>query len=163
MSHDSNSFVSITFAPSESIMIVDDTPMSVTWVGSVCIPAMSLTDVYHVSSLMSNLASVSQLCDFGLLVFFSRPSCYVQNPLSKKLIGRGRRQGDSMCWMSWNYLVASSGVDLSSFGMSHSSSKFYLWHSRLGHVSGSRLKYLASTGEFEKLDSHNISYFRDAS
>jgi hypothetical protein len=35
-------------------------------------------------------------------------------------------------------------VDLSSFRLSLSSSSFYLWHSRLGHVSSSRLRFLAS-------------------
>lgn len=41
--------------------------------------------------------------------------------------------------------------------MNSSSSSFYLWHSRLGHVSASRLKYLASTGVLGKLKISDIS------
>ncbi|GJV83550.1 RNA-directed DNA polymerase, eukaryota [Tanacetum coccineum] len=48
-------------------------------------------------------------------------------------------------------------VDSSSFLLNRSSSAFYLWHSRLVHVSGSRLRFLASTGALEKLDAHDIS------
>ena len=48
-------------------------------------------------------------------------------------------------------------VDLSSFCLSPSSSSFYLWHSRLGHVSFSRLKFLASMGALGKLQTHDVS------
>ena len=41
--------------------------------------------------------------------------------------------------------------------MNSLSSSFYLWHSRLGHVSASRLKYLASTGALGKLQTCYIS------
>ena len=53
--------------------------------------------------------------------------------------------------------VAASSVDLSSFRLSHSSSDFYLWHSRLGHVSASRLQFLASTGALGQLKTCDIS------
>ena len=53
--------------------------------------------------------------------------------------------------------VAAFSVNLSSFRLSSSSSSFYLWHSRLGHVSGSCLKYLDSTGALGKLQTHDIS------
>ncbi|GJS30220.1 gag-pol polyprotein [Tanacetum coccineum] len=35
---------------------------------------------------------------------------------------------------------------------------YYLWHSRLGHVSSFHLRFLASTGVLKKLDTHDISY-----
>lgn len=53
------------------------------------------------------------------------------------------------------YVVASS-VDLSSFRLNPSSSSFYLWHSHLGHVSTSRLKYLVSTKALGDLKPHDI-------
>ncbi|CAJ2636330.1 unnamed protein product [Trifolium pratense] len=53
--------------------------------------------------------------------------------------------------------TSTSTIDLSSFRLNLSSSKFYLWHSRLGHVSASRLKYLASTGALGKLQVNDIS------
>ena len=50
-----------------------------------------------------------------------------------------------------------STIDLSSFRLSPLSSSFYLWHSRLGHVSESRLKYLVSNGALGNLHTHDIS------
>jgi len=47
-------------------------------------------------------------------------------------------------------------VDLSLFRLS-SSSSFNLWHSRLGHVSVSHLKFLASVGVLGTLGNHDIS------
>ena len=54
-------------------------------------------------------------------------------------------------------VFAAPSVDMSSFRLSPSSTSFYLWHSRLGHVSASRLKFLASTGALGNLQSHDIS------
>ena len=53
--------------------------------------------------------------------------------------------------------VAIATVDLSSFRLSPSSYSFYLWHSHLGHVSFSRLKFLASIGALGKLQTHDVS------
>ena len=54
-------------------------------------------------------------------------------------------------------VFAAPSVDLFSFRLSPSSSSFYLWHSRLGHVSASRLRFLASTGTLGDLQTHKIS------
>ena len=54
-------------------------------------------------------------------------------------------------------VVVASSVDLSSFRLSSSSSSFYLWHTRLGHVSASSLKYLAFTEKLGDLQTHDIS------
>jgi hypothetical protein len=48
-------------------------------------------------------------------------------------------------------------VDLSSFCLSHSSSSFYLWYARLGHVLSSRIRYLVSTGALGNLKTCDIS------
>jgi hypothetical protein len=53
--------------------------------------------------------------------------------------------------------AATTTVDLSSFRLSLSFSSFYLWHSRLGHVSSSRLRFLASIGALENLKTCDIS------
>jgi hypothetical protein len=47
--------------------------------------------------------------------------------------------------------AAAAAADLSFFHLSLSSSSFNLWHSRLGHVSSSHLRFLASTGTLENL------------
>lgn len=53
--------------------------------------------------------------------------------------------------------MAASSINLSSFHLNSSFSNFHLWHSRLGHVSVSRLKHLISLGSLGNLPSHDIS------
>ena len=56
------------------------------------------------------------------------------------------------------FAIAAATIDLSSFCLRPSSSSFYLWHSRLSHVSFSRMTFLGSTGALGKLQTHNVSY-----
>ena len=141
-----------------SVMTANGTPLPLAGVGSVNTHNLSLSDVYCVPALTLNLISVGQLCDSGYLVQFSSTACCVQDPRSQKLIGIGRRQGGLYVLDNLRPPhVAASGVDLSSFSLNSSSSSFYLWHSRLGHVSASRLKFLASKGHLGDLSTHDIS------
>jgi transposase InsO family protein len=163
MSYDNNSFVSLKPASSMSVMTADDTPMPLAGIGSVRTPNMSFSDVYYIPSLTLSLASVSQLCDSGYSVTFSSTSCCVQDPHSGRLIGTGRRQGglyvlDELRVSDTAASTSTFTTDLlSSFRLNSSSSSFYLWHSRLGHVSASRLRYLVSTGALGKLQTSDIS------
>ena len=54
-------------------------------------------------------------------------------------------------------VITATIVDLCSFHLSNSSSSFYLWHSRLGHVSSSYLIFLASIGALRNLQPCDIS------
>lgn len=53
--------------------------------------------------------------------------------------------------------AANTTIDLSSFHLSPSFSSFYLWHFCLGHVSSSRLRFLASTRVLGNLQTCDIS------
>ncbi|KAJ9544353.1 hypothetical protein OSB04_024060 [Centaurea solstitialis] len=104
------------------------------------------------------LVSVSQLCKTGYWVFFSDYLCCVQDQRTRKVIGIGHKLGDLYVVDELRVSgVAASSVDLSSFRLSHSSSVFYLWYVRLGHVSASRLQFLACTGALGQLKSYDIS------
>jgi len=154
----SSSFASMSHLFSIPVMIADGTLMPVACVGSVITPHLSLPNIYHILKLTLNLASVGQLCDNGNLVTFSSSSCYVQDLQSEKLIGTGRRKGGLYIFdeLKVSVVVAATSVDLSSFRLSPSFS-FYLWHSRLSHVSSSRLRYLASTGALGNLQPYDCS------
>ena len=158
MSPDSSSFSSLCPSPSISVMTADGTPMPLAGIGSIVMPHLFLPDVYHISKLTLNLASVGQLCDSGNLVTFSSSSCYVHDLQSKKLIGTGRRKGGLYVLDELKVPeVKATGINLSSFRRSPSSLRFYLWHSRLDHVFASRLRFLASKGVLGSLQSHDIS------
>jgi hypothetical protein len=142
MSYDRKSFLSLNPTSSMSIMTADGTPMPLAGIGSVCTSNLSLSDVYYIPNLTLSLASVSQLCDSGYSVMFSSTHCQVQDPHSGRLIGKGRRHGGLYVLDELRVpdtaASTSTPIDLSSFHLNLSSSKFYLWHSRLGHVSASR-------------------------
>lgn len=143
MSPDLSSFVSLSLNSSIEIVTADGTPMPLIGIGSLVTSCLSLPDVYYILSLTLNLVSVSQLCESGYLVYFSSSNCYVQDPRSQRLIGTGRRQGGLYVLDQLRIpdVAASSedaaSVDLPSVHLSRSSSDFYLWHNRLGHVSAS--------------------------
>jgi hypothetical protein len=93
---------------------------------------------------------------------FSGSFCCVQDLQSQKLIGTGRRENGLYILDELKMPVAATAtaittVDLSSFRLSLSSSSFYLWHSYLGHVLSSRLRFLASTGALGNLKTYDIS------
>jgi len=80
------------------------------------------------------------------------------------LIGTSRRENELYILDELKVPVAAAAaaaaatiVDLSSFHLSLSSSSFYLWHSRLSHVSSSRLRFLAPTGALGNLKTCDIS------
>ena len=162
MSPDSSSFTSMFPSPFIPVMTADDTPMPLAGVGSVVTPHLSLPNVYLIPKLKLNLASVGQICDSGdYLVMFSGSFCCVQDLQSQKLIGTGRRENGLYILDELKVPVAAAAAaataDLSSFRLSLSSSSFYLWHSRLGYVLSSRLRFLASTRALRNLKTCDIS------
>jgi hypothetical protein len=79
------------------------------------------------------------------------------------LIGTGHRENELYILDELKVSIAAAAVattivDLSSFHLSLSFSSFYLRHSRLGHVSSSRLRFLASTGALGNLKTCDIFY-----
>jgi len=161
---DSSYFTFMSPLSSIPVMTADGTPMPLAGVGSVVTLHLSLLKVYLIPKLKLNLASVGQIYDSGdCLVMFSGSFCCVQDLQSQKLIVTGRRENELYILDELKVSIAAAAaatttVDLSSFRLSLSSSIFYLWHSRLGHVSSSRLRFLASTGALGNLKTCDIFY-----
>ncbi|XP_057947783.1 uncharacterized protein LOC131143474 isoform X1 [Malania oleifera] len=84
-----------------------------------------------------------------------------EDPQSRKLIEIGRKEGGIYVLDELRVRdhVAASRVDLSSFRLDSSSFAFYLWHSRVGHVLASHLKFLVSSGVLGDLQIHDIFYY----
>ncbi|KAK4373109.1 hypothetical protein RND71_008493 [Anisodus tanguticus] len=134
--------------------------MPLTGIGTIHTSTISLPDVYCIPKLHINLASAGQICDSGCFIGLFPNSCYVQDLKSKRVIGTGRRKGRGLYVLDELHLpthATTMPVNLSSFHLTHFSSKFYLWHSRLGHVSGSRLRFMCNTGVLGDLQSDDIS------
>jgi hypothetical protein len=152
MSLDSSSFIFVSPLSFNHIMTVNGTHMPLTYIGFVITPHLSLPNIYLILNLTLNLVSVSQIYDSGdYLVIFSFFFCCVQDLQSQKLIGTGRKEKGLYILDELKVLVdVTTSVDLTSFCWSPSSN-FYLWHSRLGHVLSSLLRFLVSTGALKNL------------
>ena len=81
----------------------------------------------------------------------------MQDLQSQKLIVIGHRKMGLYVLDELKVPTIAAIVKLPSFHLSHSSSSFYLWHSRLGHVLSSRLKFLAFKSALRKLETHDVS------
>lgn len=57
------------------IYVIDGNCMSISHVGTIDTPSLSLPNTYRIPNLTFNLASVSELYDLGLNVSFSPNSC----------------------------------------------------------------------------------------
>ena len=77
---------------------------------------------------------------------------------SQKLIVIGRRKRGLYILNELKVsVVAASSFDLFFFRLSLFSFSFYLWHSHLGYISPSCLRFLASAGYLKKLQTFDIS------
>jgi len=161
MSPDSSSFTFVSPSLSIPVMTADDALMPLAGVGSVVTPHLSLPNVYLIPNLKLNIVSVGQICDSGdYLVIFSSSFCCVQDLQSQKLIETGCRENGLYILDELKVSVpaaAATTVDLSFFCLSPSSSSFYLWHSHLGHVLSSHLRFLTSTEALRNLKTCDIS------
>ncbi|KAG5544106.1 hypothetical protein RHGRI_016751 [Rhododendron griersonianum] len=81
----------------------------------------------------------------------------VQDRDSKKQIGAGRRVGDLYLLEHLHLPIKPSSTAASSFCLDHKSSPFYIWHSRLGHLSSERLKLLVQAGHLGHISVSDIS------
>jgi len=77
---------------------------------------------YYVEGLKANLISISQLCDDGLKVTFTKTDCQAMDE-NKNAVLSGLRSGNN-CYM-WT---------TSDTCLSATISDLELWHKRLGHM-----------------------------
>uniref|UniRef100_A0A2N9FPD5 Retrovirus-related Pol polyprotein from transposon TNT 1-94-like beta-barrel domain-containing protein n=1 Tax=Fagus sylvatica TaxID=28930 RepID=A0A2N9FPD5_FAGSY len=129
-------------AHSPIIYTADSSHMSVSHIGTISSPDLTIPDIYLVPKLSLNLFSVGQLCELGLDLHFSNRGVDVQDPLTGKLLGIGRKIGRlfELCNLQIpSHMVSSSVAATTTLSPN-------LWHSCLGHTSLSRLQLLASQG-----------------
>jgi len=62
-------------------------------IGTIAIPSLSLSAIYYIPDLPTNLASVGKIYDSGYNVYFSTYECFIHDRTSQKVIKIGRRQG----------------------------------------------------------------------
>ena len=105
----------------------------------MCDGCPRLEGVLFVKGLIANLISISQLCDQGLLVNFSKSECLVKNEKEVVLM-KGIRSKDNC------YLWESQIVAYSSTYSTTKEDEVKLWHQKLGHLHFKRMKEVISEG-----------------
>ncbi|KAA0032632.1 Peptidase aspartic, catalytic [Cucumis melo var. makuwa] len=93
-----------------------------------------LLDVRLVQGLSTNLISISQLCNQGYHVSFSKDRCNVIDSKNKVCLS-GTRLSDNCCHRDLE-------VNMRNLSKSEEAS---LWHKRLGHISGTSIAKAAKT------------------
>uniref|UniRef100_A0A2N9GZ84 Retrovirus-related Pol polyprotein from transposon TNT 1-94-like beta-barrel domain-containing protein n=1 Tax=Fagus sylvatica TaxID=28930 RepID=A0A2N9GZ84_FAGSY len=126
-------------APYPVIYTANSSHMYVCHIGTISYPTLTIPDTYIVPKLSLILLSVGQLCEFGLDFHFSNRGVDVQDPLTGKLLGIGRKIGRlfELCNLQIPSHLVSSSIVATTLSLD-------LWHSCLGHSSLSRLQLLAS-------------------
>uniref|UniRef100_A0A2N9HQD7 Integrase catalytic domain-containing protein n=1 Tax=Fagus sylvatica TaxID=28930 RepID=A0A2N9HQD7_FAGSY len=76
-----------------TITTADGSAMTVSHVGSISTPNLSVSDVFCVPKLHLNLLSVGQLTELGLNLFFSSRGCLVQDSRTGQIVGTARKVG----------------------------------------------------------------------
>ena len=89
--HASHFFQKTPLAPSPIIYIADSSHMSVSHIGTISSPDLTIPDTYLVPKLSLNLLSVGQLCELGLNLHFFNRGVNVQDLLTGKLLGQAVR------------------------------------------------------------------------
>uniref|UniRef100_A0A2N9HM25 Integrase catalytic domain-containing protein n=1 Tax=Fagus sylvatica TaxID=28930 RepID=A0A2N9HM25_FAGSY len=120
-----------------TITTADGSAMTVSHVGSISTPNLSVSDVFCVPKLHLNLLSVGQLTELGLNLFFSSRGCLVQDSRTGQIVGTARKVGRLFELTSLHFPSSSVSAPVIA-----ASASIELWHSRLGHVSLPRIQTL---------------------
>lgn len=149
MTYDSAMFTSNINPVKTSVHTANNSKLNVSHTGDISTASLALSDAFLVPQLTLNLISVGQLCELGFEVYFSKRGCVVQDPQTGQIIGTGRRVGRLFQLIS--LMVPPKAVVRCGAMISPE-----IWHSRLGHVSHSRLRSLASSGVLGHLNANKV-------
>ena len=108
-----------------NVIFGDESKSQIKGKGIISLPDLQdIANILYVEGLRVNLLSISQICDQGFMVLFSKGKCLVMNESGKKLIS-GVRILDN-CYE----LVPDADIMCNSIGLPNE----HLWHQRMGHA-----------------------------
>ena len=126
-----------------TIYTTNGSPMHVSHLGNVSIPALFVSNVYQIPKLTHNLLSIGKLMELGFSLTFSSTGVVVQDYQTGQIDGTARKVGRLFELI---FLDLPSSCLFASTVSGQSTYSLTLWHSRLGHASISRVKQLVSRG-----------------
>jgi hypothetical protein len=108
-----------------------------------------LDNVLLVKGLTANLISISQLCDQGLSVNFSKPECQITDEKGKLSMNDTRSKDNCYLWVSQEKAFMSSC-------MLSKDEEVKLWHQKLGHLNLQGMKKAISVEAIRGIPKLNI-------
>ncbi|XP_021828798.1 uncharacterized protein LOC110769176 [Prunus avium] len=154
MSGDKSVFSSLTPFDGGTVTFDGGHKSQVVGKGTVCIPGLpELKNVRFVEGLISNLISVSQLCDDGVVeVRFSKHGCKIIGKGGNEIVSVARSRDNCYCIDGVNdaKVVCNKVVNKTSV----------LWHQRLGHMNFrdlhklSKKELVSGLPKLDKTDQH---------
>ena len=145
MVHSLRKFTSITSSINTYIHLPNGEKVLATHIGTVQVTtSLLLTDVLCVPSFSFNLISISKLTNTpSCCVFFLSHFCFIQDLVTWKRIGLGRKKNGLYFLQDSTDAVLSSSFPLvAAHTAVNNTPVFDVWHHRLGHPSLSRLSLL---------------------
>jgi hypothetical protein len=124
----------------------DGSPLSVAGQVTLCSDSFHVPDVSLVPDLAMQLMSAGQITDHDYRVILDLDFCYIQDRRTGHLVGTGPWHRDSQRLWELDWLCLPFAAPASPAVAASSTSSFYQWHHRLGHICGSRLSTLLHRG-----------------
>lgn len=122
--------------------------------GTIGNSSISINNVWLVDGLKHNLLSISQFCDNGYDVMFSKTNCTLVNKDDKSITFKGKRV-ENVYKINFSDLADQKVVCLLSMN-----DKKWVWHKRLGHANWRLISKISKLQLVKGLP--NIDYHSDA-
>ena len=90
-------------------------------------PFTSIEDVLYVEGLKHNLLSISQLCDKGFKIKFTKDECLIEDEVTHEVILKGKRINNI-------FMISLDDPSLKVKCLMANNDDSWLWHKRIAHI-----------------------------
>jgi len=147
-------FLTLTMKEGGNVKFGGNQSGKIIGIGTIGNSSISINNVWLVDGLEHNLLSISQFCDNGYDVMFSKTNCTVINKDDNSIVFKGKRI-ENVYKINFSELVDQKVICLLSVN-----DKKWVWHRRLGHANWRLISKLSKLQLVKGLP--NIEYHLDA-
>ena len=90
-------------------------------------PFTSIEDVLYVEGLKHNLLSISQLCDKGFKIKFTKDECFIEDEVTHEVKLKGKRLNNI-------FMISLNDLSLKVKCLMANNNDSWLWHKRFAHI-----------------------------
>ena len=115
-------------------------------------PLTSTEDVLYVEGLKHNLLSISQLCDKGFKIKFTKDECLIEDEVTHEVKLKGSR-------INKNFMLSLNNTSLKVKCLMGNNNDSWLWHKRIAHIHMEHLNKLIK--HYLVIVLRNIKFVKD--